>query len=825
MTSFNLKHYKTTRINEATHLEMCGKEGGKFKIPLNKKEELYKFVEKNPKYCVTERPTSRFPLYFDIDNLDKDLNIEKIIDETIISNINKILDTEKVKNGLIYYTLNNKSKPNYYHIHFPKLIVNYRIAVKIAKTINQEKNIVDLSVYKNGLRLFKTLKPSKKNSKKIEENSYYQFMKENARKKTFDKQIKIVSIQIDNNTELTPLNPDVKFDDNDEKEEKKVDNDKLSQYCNELTGLKYKWRSELKPGKDNQYILSITDSPICIAQFLKDGDRHMHNQENHSCIYIGKNSATASCLNHAEHGSYKLPTTEGLRKIKALLGLIKNANDLNDYEQLQEELVNYAFQRKYKRSGGYVMKLKDDCPILYVRYCLYRDFLNEVFTYTNNNYYYRLYRKAPNNHQKLLTYLETYEDKKFNFVKINPHIIAFKDGYLDISELYNLKFIKYTDMPAIAPTTTVYHDYIFNPEWLKNLDLLKTPKFDRLINYHIQDDSPDNHKQVYEIFLGMAGRLHYPINTYDRFNCMLYLIGSSNSGKSTAANILLNNHQNVGSISSKMEDTFGLESFVEHNNSLIFCPDMPQNFHKKLDKATFQRMIEGSCVSVSRKNKIAINDYEWVAPSFFVGNYFPGYSDSSGAIPRRLCVFRMNKLVVNRYNGFERECKAEESHLILLKSLYYYKQLIEQYGDKTYEDWNIDYFKESYDELMLKCNYVYNFLTLAPGDFDYWPIYEKGAELPLKGKNGFVKKYERYLFFKKRGKKWVKDTTTLGRLGFKLITIRICANCSKKYNPQNTEPCCDGFTVNNLRKKDFILNMKIRHEDECDMNNSDDSEE
>ena len=87
-----------------------------------------------------------------------------------------------------------------------------------------------------------------------------------------------------------------------------------------------------------------------------------------------------------------------------------------------------------------------------------------------------------------------------------------------------------------------------------------------------------------------------------------------------------------------------------------------------------------------------------------------------------------------------------------------------------------------------------------------------------------MKKYERYLFFKKRGKKWEKDTTTLGRLGFKLITKKICANCSKKYEPNNDEKCCDGFTIKNLRKKDFILNMKIRHEDECDINSDSDDD-
>lgn len=844
MAKFVLSQFKTKSVDEATHFEMTGKEGGKFKIPLDKRKNLYKFIEENPEYTITERPKKIFPLYFDIDDLDeKENNLEDLIDTIMIPNIKKVLDISD--DTLFFYsTLRNKSKPNYYHIHFPRIFVSSITARKISRLINKEKNILDLSVYKNGLRIFKTLKPTKNKPKKRDKNSYYEFLNTKLNKKPIEKVIKYVSIQVPEDTEATPLNEDFQNieveEEKEEKEEsKEIDVKKLSQYCNELTRLKAKWTYTVGEGDySGSYFLKTVDDGTCLAYLLKEGKRHIHEHKGHSSIQIAKNLATVRCFNEQGHGKHSLKGMKELKptlsKIKKLLGLIKNENDLNDYEQLCELMIKYAADRKYKRNGGYVMKPHDKIPIVYQRHCLYSDFLNEVFTKTTNDYYYRLYRKSPRNHKSLLTYLETYEDRYFNFIEVNKNIFAFRNGYLDITELFKLKFTNYDDMDiSKIPTTTVFHNHKFDEKWLDmykdgSIDKLPTPRFDKLLCYQFENDAPDNYEEIYRIFLGMVGRLHYPIHKYDKLNCMLYIKGGSNTGKSTSGNIIMNNHQNIGTISSKMEDIFGLESFIENKNEIIYCSDLPQNFHKKLDKGDYQKMIEGSFLSISRKGKVAINNYPWSAPLLFIGNYFPGYNDSSGAIPRRMCVFYMNKPIMDRDNTFEEECIKNESHYILLKSLYYYKKLIDPkigFGGKTFEDWNMEYFRAGFSELMTSCNYLYNFLTLAPGDYYYWPVFEEGNELPLKGKDGFKTKYEQYLKDEKaKNRKWTSDPTTLGRRGFKLITKKLCSNCATVYDKNKKEPCCNKFNLSDLRSKEYILNMRICNRNDIDLSDNEEDE-
>lgn len=834
MTKFNLSKFRVKSVDEATHMEMSGKNGGKFKIPLDKRKDLYKFISKNPEYCITERPQKIFPLYFDIDDLDENKNINNIIDKLILPNIEKVLNLGDSKNIRLSCILNNKSKPNYYHIHFPKIIVNKLIAKKIANLINEEDKILDLSVYSNGLRIFKTLKPnSGKNT--IQENSDYEFIDPKNKELDFDFQIQRVSIHRKQDIELTPINDifQLEFEEDKKKNsEKKIDTDKLSEYCNELTGLKAKWSYKPGTGKHiNSYLLQTTDTNVCLSELLNNSTRVNHSTGGHSSLIVGKTITKCKCFNEDDHGEFnfnkKPKYTPILRKIKKELGLIKNDDDMNDFESLCDIMIKYASKRNYKRSGGYIMKPMKDLPIVYERLCLYRDFINEVFTTTKNSMFYRLYRKSPRNYKNLITYLECFEDKEFNFIEVDHHIFAFKNGYLDISKLYKLRFVYYDKMEGKIPTTTVYHNHDFKIEWLKmikdnTLPNLPTPIFDQLLKYQFEYNAPDNWKEIYQIFLGMAGRLHYPLNKYDKFNCMLFIKGGSNTGKSTTGNILMKNHQNVGTISSKMEDTFGLESFIENKNKVIYCSDLPQNFHRKMDKGDLQKIISGESLSISRKGKVAVNNFPWDAPAFFIGNYFPAYNDSSGAIPRRLCVFLMENSVKTRDNTLEERCIKNESHFILLKSLYYYRQLMEKFKGQTFEDWDIKYFKLGFSELMTNCNYLYNFLKLAPGDFDYWPTFKKGKELPLKGKNGFKQRYEKYLYFEKaKQRKWIKDPTTLQRCGFTLITKRICSNCSKIYE---NKKCCEDFNEYSIREKEYILNMEIieRNED-CEF--SDNEEE
>lgn len=810
-TTFNLNHYKASNSNEATHLKMGGKFLGKYKIPSEKYYDLYKYVSKNPSECITEKPNDKMKLYFDIDELkniyNEDLDdniqvsIEKFVNEVILVEINKVLDIKDAKTELKFYILKNKSKLKF-HIHFPNLIVNKERAEEIGRLINQRfENIIDTSVYKTGLRIFNSWKPKKGDPHQSVKNTNYIFLEEMVECSTLKKKMKKVCIKVDDDIELTPLKKGYKLGVIKKNKDKKEEEKKLSELCNKILGTTYNWTAQKKNDSDNTFIC-YHDNLQCLVK-----RNHQHTSLQHSCMYINKSGkSTVNCLNGDSHGKEDIPNSEDLKNLKAFLGLIRRKKEQNDFQLLRAKMSQIAKEKNYKRMTGYVMKpVHPDIPIIYEKYKTYKDFINEIFSNLEDKDFYELYRKSSTHHKKLINYLEDFEDADFKFIILNRYVYAFKNGYLNIEDLQNWKFVLYEDMDKNnVPITSVHYNCNFDNNWLKNIDKLKTPIFDQICNYQFQDE------QIYEIFLGMIGRLHYPINKYDQFNCMVYIIGGSNTGKSTTGDIIMSNHQNIGTISGKMEDTFGLQSLIE--KYIIYVQECPKNIHRRLDKSDLQRMIEASCMDVPRKGLASINDYKWEIPMLWIGNFLPQYLDSSGAIPRRLCIFRMENHVEQRDSSFKKTCLDTERHFILLKTLYYYRELISKFSTKTFEDWGIEYFREGFEKVMTNCNYMYKFLTLAPGDFEYYPQYKKGAELRLNGKNGFKDKYERYLHFQKAPlseKKYKRDVTTLARQGYQLIEKKLCAGCQTIYSEDN-EKCCDDFNKYNLRKQEFIKNMIIK---------------
>lgn len=479
-----------------------------------------------------------------------------------------------------------------------------------------------------------------------------------------------------------------------------------------------------------------------------------------------------------------------------------DTDEKTDNQKLYEYILKVSNENNYKKNRTHILKPSNNSPIVYENYLSFEDFINEIFN--KDCIYYNLLRKNPSYFQNIIKYLETYNDEELPFIHLNKYIFSFKNGYLDITELYNIKFIEYINCVVSNDNiTSIHYDFDFDIELLNcNIEDLKTPLFDKICNYHFNDDN------ILSIFYGMVGRLHYDTNQHDKFNCMLFIKGGANTGKSTTGNICMNNHQQIGTISGKMEQTFGLQSLI--NKNIIYNPDMNKNFVDKLDKGDFQRIIEGSNIDIPIKNKPSINNYKWETPLLFLGNYLPVYQDSSGAIPRRLCVFYMDQFITERDTTLEKRCIDNEGHLILLKTLLSYKLLIKNFEKKTFEDWDLDYFKEGYEEMTNQCNNLYKYLNLAPNDFESWTSNDMGNIITEKE---FKKVVMKYYYMNGIKDKFECNKTTLGKFGYIIKTIQICASCGKKPTGSRNkeEYCCEKYTSKNRRKKKCILNMKIHY--------------
>ena len=494
---------------------------------------------------------------------------------------------------------------------------------------------------------------------------------------------------------------------------------------------------------------------------------------------------------------------------KVKYDIVEDANNDNyvdceetDFMKMCEYMLEVSKKHNYKKDKIRVLKPCSCSPIVYEPFMEFEEFINFVFN--KQSPYYKMFRKTSSYFKQLKDYLENIDDEELPFIKINKSIISFNNGYLDISNLYNITFNNFENINNDI-ITSVHHNLDFDVNILNmNIDDIKTPLFDKICSYHLEEEKDSD--ELLKIFYGMCGRLHYDINTYDKFNCMLFIKGGANTGKSTTGNILTINHQNIGTISGKMEGTFGLMSI--YKKSLIYNPDMNKNFTEKVDKGDFQKIIEGSRLDIPIKNKGSINNFKWTSPMLFLANYFPEYKDSSGAIPRRLCVFFMDRFLENRDTSIEKRCIDNESHLILIKTLKCYIYIIKKFENKTYEDWGIEYFKRGYEEMTNKCNKLYEFLTLPPNDFEYWTIYKKGHITTFED---FKKAVKKFYYMNNYNDKFDLDKTTLGRCGYEIETINLCASCGGKPTGKRKkeEQCCSNYNSKNRRKKVCIKNMKI----------------
>jgi len=160
----------STSHGELTHVCICQ---GSYKITSKKWKNmnLYEQIGESSVPSICERLPKKFPLFFDIDGID--INIEEL-NKSILKIIENSFILEDDYNE--YYISQNKAKKNSFHIYYPKIIVNKGICLTLADIINTEsenKELIDPKPYKSGgLRMLGVLKWDKETKSYIENSGH-----------------------------------------------------------------------------------------------------------------------------------------------------------------------------------------------------------------------------------------------------------------------------------------------------------------------------------------------------------------------------------------------------------------------------------------------------------------------------------------------------------------------------------------------------------------------------------------------------------------------------------------------------------------------------
>jgi hypothetical protein len=226
--AFNLYSYASKQNVNFTSM---GKQAGNFSMDKKGVQKMYEVIAKGnlDSFCMVERKTPYFKLFFDLDNKKMDKQFKKINEKkfwsyctkTIVTVLKKFIVEEKTTFQYIYSTRTDTTHG--LHLYFPNIVINSEYAMllrnQIVKQLIEEEvyknltredyeQIVDDSVYKgNGLRLL-FQKKYNKDTKKQEKGDYIIDVKSSTVKKIPTKkvdQLSLTSIRSARNT------PNVKF--------------------------------------------------------------------------------------------------------------------------------------------------------------------------------------------------------------------------------------------------------------------------------------------------------------------------------------------------------------------------------------------------------------------------------------------------------------------------------------------------------------------------------------------------------------------------------------------------------------------------------------
>ncbi len=593
-----------------------------------------------------------------------------------------------------------------------------------------------------------------------------------------------------------------------EKEQKKdddkknnADNDKISQFLNSFFKCDKSIVWTKSKGDNSSYKLTHNNK-FCLVKPGVD-----HSDLNHSCLFINKTSSFTSCFSHKQH---KLNKTENekMNKLRSLLNILDAEDedtDKNDFEILIDFILKDSKENLYKKENGYILKQVDNIPTHYVKYLEYDKYLHKLFS-KRGTVGYKLFRKKAVTFDNLMKYLSQHNDNELPFLERDYNIFSFRNGYVNIKTMV---FTVY-DKPIYDFASSVFIDSVFDNSMLElKYNDIKTPLFDKLIKYHIDSD------MIYLIFLAFIGRLFFNVGELDNWQCMLFIKGQANTGKSTVMNIVkkLFCDSEIGTITANFEGVFGLQNI--YNKRLVVVPDMPQNIDQILDRSVLQSLITGESVSVAIKRKEAIQQ-KWTVPGFWIGNYNLPYLDKAGAIARRIATFTMNKQVKNKKTDLEQKIIQHELQYILIKCVKSYYHHLEKFKNIAFEDWgrkfNISYFDEGKEDYKAENDILYMFLKAPAGDnrtknSNMWIEYKKGEIVELET---FKKKFKAYAHFKHNINhyKWsnTSDNSTLENEGYIIKRLHICCSCNNK----SQVGCCKNYDSKNRRRKYVIQNMVIK---------------
>jgi hypothetical protein len=556
-----------------------------------------------------------------------------------------------------------------------------------------------------------------------------------------------------------------------------------AQSVNAVLGCDVEWK--MTKENEDSYML-VPDAHQCCVESQVE-----HTQKGHSCVYVHRNSVVLNCFSHGK----RVLLGELSKCLRELFFEYKSAAK-QGVTELVDELLALASGELLAREKGMVLKRINQVVPVYEPVSTYEAFLT---THLANNAQLKAF---PRRFNDLLVYMARVDDAVFPFIKRDRTYLGFRNGMLN---LVSGELEYYGNLPlGVSP-----RHYIDQVCQFDNLD---TPLFDRIFCYQLETGDPDESTAVYTYLLGLIGRLFYPVGEFDSFDVMPFVVGDTNTGKSTLVDIVtaMFAASSVGVVDSSHETIFGLQSM--HDKELIVSPEMPDNMAQQLASDKFKKMVCGEIVAVPIKHAVA-ETVKWRVPMLMCGNDYPRYRDERGSVSKRLAIFSFTRYVATQDSSLKHRIIADELSRLVLKCLLAYRRLLQRTGTDGFWTRCPTYLKENTSSMHETSDYVHMFLTLGPGDNNWYDraanarkvmyfVQQHGHSLWMEE---FKKKFFDYMRFRHPQVKhrWSKDYSAFKRLGYVVERRHMCRACKCPA----TRGCCENYNHANRSHVDVITNI------------------
>ena len=210
-------------------------------------------------------------------------------------------------------------------------------------------------------------------------------------------------------------------------------------------------------------------------------------------------------------------------------------------------------------------------------------------------------------------------------------------------------------------------------------DDLNTPLFYRIFYYQLETGDPDESADVYIYLRGLIGHLFYPVGKFDSFDVMPFVVGDTNTGKSTLLDIVAAMFAPgiVGVMDSSHESIFGLQSMQDKEP--IVSPEMTDNMAQQLASDKLKKMVCGDIVAIPIKHAVT-ETVKWRVLMLMCGNDSPRYHDERGFVFKRLAIFSFTLYVATQDSSLKHRILAEALSRLAVKGLLDYRRLLQHTG-------------------------------------------------------------------------------------------------------------------------------------------------